>query len=147
MAKQLGNIYTGSLYNGLLSLVCDKSIDLTGKKILMFSYGSGCAASMFILKVNSGYKRIQQVSDFSKRLANRVRVSPEEYNEWMSQREQAFGKANVVPSASVQHLVEGTYYLTRIDENFIRYYALKGDCTEGKREPTLPKNSQAALRL
>ena len=52
LAKRLGNIYTGSLYNGLLSLVCDTSIDLTGKQVLMFSYGSGCAASMFILRFN-----------------------------------------------------------------------------------------------
>ena len=47
LAKQLGNIYTGSLYNGLLTLLCDSSIDLGNKSILMFSYGSGCAASMF----------------------------------------------------------------------------------------------------
>lgn len=31
LAKQLGNTYTGSLYNGLLSLVCDEQVDLTGK--------------------------------------------------------------------------------------------------------------------
>ena len=76
LAKQLGNIYTGSLYNGLLSLLCDETIDLAGKKILMFSYGSGCAASMFILKVNAGYRRISQLSDFKPRLARRVKVSP-----------------------------------------------------------------------
>ena len=58
IAKELGNIYTGSLYNGLLSLLCDQSIDMAGRKILMFSYGSGCAASMFVLKVNAGYRRI-----------------------------------------------------------------------------------------
>lgn len=58
LAKQLGNIYTGSLYNGLLSLVCDKSIDLTGKQVFMFSYGSGCAASLFSLKFEAGYKEI-----------------------------------------------------------------------------------------
>jgi hydroxymethylglutaryl-CoA synthase len=51
LAKNLGNIYTGSLYNGLLSLICDDTIDLSGKKILMFSYGSGCAASMFCVHV------------------------------------------------------------------------------------------------
>ena len=58
LAKQLGNIYTGSLYNGLLSLICDESIDLTDKKVLMFSYGSGCAASMFVLHVNASYRTI-----------------------------------------------------------------------------------------
>jgi hydroxymethylglutaryl-CoA synthase len=55
LAKMLGNIYTGSLYNGLFTLLCDKSIDLSKKKILMFSYGSGCAASMFLVKVKQGY--------------------------------------------------------------------------------------------
>lgn len=79
LAKELGNIYTGSLYNGLLSLVCDDTIDLTGKKVLMFSYGSGCAASMFVLRVNAGYRNIQRLSDFRPRLASRVKVSPEEY--------------------------------------------------------------------
>jgi len=62
LAKQLGNIYTGSLYNGLLSLVCDESIDLTNKEIMMFSYGSGCAASMFTLKFSADYKKIQHVA-------------------------------------------------------------------------------------
>ena len=47
----LGNIYTGSLYNGLLSLICDTTIDLAGKKVMLFSYGSGCAASMFFVHV------------------------------------------------------------------------------------------------
>lgn len=59
LAKNLGNIYTGSLYNGLLSLLQSslpkeeggEGLDLTGKRIMMFSYGSGCAASMFIIKV------------------------------------------------------------------------------------------------
>ena len=53
----LGNIYTGSLYNGLISLVADKSIDLTDKKIMLFSYGSGCAASMFVARVRKGYNK------------------------------------------------------------------------------------------
>lgn len=56
LAKNLGNIYTGSLYNGLISLICDDTIDLSGKSICMFSYGSGCAASMFSVRVKAGYK-------------------------------------------------------------------------------------------
>lgn len=31
LAKELGNVYTGSLYNGLVTLVCDEAVDLTGK--------------------------------------------------------------------------------------------------------------------
>jgi len=51
----LGNIYTGSLYNGLITLLCDKDIDLSNKKVMLFSYGSGCAASMFFVRIKQGY--------------------------------------------------------------------------------------------
>ena len=68
LAKNLGNIYTGSLYNGLLSLIGDTSIDLKGKKIMMFSYGSGCAASMFMVHVRGDYKNMQKASEFKTRL-------------------------------------------------------------------------------
>lgn len=58
LAKNLGNTYTASLFNGLFSLICDENIDLKGKNIMMFSYGSGCAASLFTIKVNGCYKKI-----------------------------------------------------------------------------------------
>ena len=58
LCKHLGNIYTGSLYNGLLTLIADKSVDLKNKSILMFSYGSGCAASLFVVRVVGDYSRI-----------------------------------------------------------------------------------------
>ena len=57
LAKNLGNIYTGSLYNGLVSLLQSglptaeggEGLDLRGKRVMLFSYGSGCAASMFVV--------------------------------------------------------------------------------------------------
>mmetsp|Transcript_6786 Transcript_6786/g.10925 ORF Transcript_6786/g.10925 Transcript_6786/m.10925 type:complete len:215 (+) Transcript_6786:422-1066(+) len=63
LAKQLGNIYTGSLYNGLLSLLCDDEVDLGGKKIMLFSYGSGCAASLFCAHVKHGYKETTMIQN------------------------------------------------------------------------------------
>jgi hydroxymethylglutaryl-CoA synthase len=74
LAKNLGNIYTGSLYNGLLSLIGDTSIDLKDKKLMMFSYGSGCAASMFIIHVKGDYKQIQKACEFKTRLQSRIKV-------------------------------------------------------------------------
>lgn len=94
LAKRLGNIYTGSLYNGLLSLVCDEHIDLTGKSILMFSYGSGCAASMFVLRCTAGYKNIQNIAQFKDRLNRRVKIDPIEYDKIMANRQSMFGKFN-----------------------------------------------------
>lgn len=64
LAKRLGNIYTGSLYNGLLSLVCNDSLDLQGKNILMFSYGSGCASSVFRITVRGDISIIKRNARF-----------------------------------------------------------------------------------
>ena len=74
LSKLLGNIYTGSLYNGLVSVLCDKAIDLSDKKVMLFSYGSGCAASMFFVHVKKGYQHHPLVlnSEFQGRLDRRV---------------------------------------------------------------------------
>ena len=87
LSKQLGNIYTGSLYLGLLSLICNQTLDLTDKRVLMFSYGSGYAASMFVLRFKPGYKNIQRIAYYSDRLNSRVRVSAEDYDREMARRE------------------------------------------------------------
>ena len=34
---------------------------------------------------------------------------------------------SVFVQGSIDHLEEGTYYLTRIDEKYVRYYAVKGE--------------------
>lgn len=98
----LGNIYTGSLYNGLISLLCDQSVDLTGKKVNLFSYGSGCAASMFVVHVRPGYKQHPLTTNavFQQRLDARVRLSAEEYDNWMAHRESLFGKKDYAPTVS-----------------------------------------------
>jgi hydroxymethylglutaryl-CoA synthase len=101
LAKHLGNIYTGSLYNGLMTLLCDENIDLKGKKIMMFAYGSGCASSMFFVRVVGDYKHIQQTAQFKHRLANRIKLSAEEYDKWMAHRESLFGKANYEPTVTI----------------------------------------------
>lgn len=105
LAKNLGNIYTGSLYNGLLSLLGagmpekegGEGLDLLGKKVMMFSYGSGCAASMFMIRVREGYQTVIGNSLFKSRLESRVKVSPEEYDQWMTWREYNFGKCSLTP--------------------------------------------------
>ena len=98
----LGNIYTGSLYNGLHTLLCDKTIDLSGKKVMLFSYGSGCAASLFFVHVKEGYQQHPLVTkgEFQDRLDRRVRLSAEDYDQWMAHRESLFGKCDYEPSVS-----------------------------------------------
>ena len=43
-------IFAASLGMALVSLIEAKGADLEGSKILMFSYGSGLASGMFVLK-------------------------------------------------------------------------------------------------
>lgn len=68
IGSKIGNIYTGSLYAGLCSIISDPKIDLTNKRIMMFSYGSGCASSMFLIRVNRNIKYIADVLDSHRRL-------------------------------------------------------------------------------
>lgn len=115
LAKQLGNIYTGSLYNGLITLVCDTEVDLTNKQVMMFSYGSGCAASMFVLRFTSHYKRVASLTtDYIQRLAHRRRVDPKEYDQVMNKREVMFGKNDFKPTVSFVLSIITNLYRTRL---------------------------------
>ena len=107
LSKHLGNIYTGSLYTGLISLVCDDSIDLAGKKVLLFSYGSGCAASMFYVEAKPGYKdhAIFKQTQYKQRLSERIKVPVAVYDQWMQEREATFGKKDFVPQVSQIHVL------------------------------------------
>ena len=105
LAKNLGNIYTGSLYNGLLSLLSrglpkeegGDGINLMGKQIFLFSYGSGCASSMFIMRVKGDYQSVIRPATFKQRLENSVKISPEVFDRWMANRELNYGKCPYVP--------------------------------------------------
>lgn len=77
IGKECGNMYCGSLYAGLLSLITKKSPELEGKRILMFSYGSGLAASMFSLKVSKPLVELQKKLNIEERLKQRIKISPE----------------------------------------------------------------------
>jgi len=132
LAKNLGNIYTGSLYNGLISLICDDSIDLSDKRISLFSYGSGCAASLFSVRVKPGYKNhpIYTQTLYQQRLDQRIKVSPYEFERWMKLRENMYGKCDFVPTSTTDDLYPGTFYLSKCDDKWRRFYEIKGEDTK-----------------
>ncbi len=55
-SKQIGNIYTGSLFLGLLSLLENSQNLQAGDKIALFSYGSGAVAEIFTGELVEGFK-------------------------------------------------------------------------------------------
>lgn len=122
----IGNTYTASVYGALSSLLYfEGSEKLQGKRIGMFSYGSGLAASLFSVKVVGDISHITKVLDLDNKLKDRYKKSPEEYLAAIELREKIHLQKDYVPKGSVDHLRKGTYYLTKIDDKFRRDYAVK----------------------
>ncbi|KAI8936860.1 3-hydroxy-3-methylglutaryl coenzyme A synthase, variant 2 [Plenodomus lindquistii] len=123
---QCGNMYCGSVYGSLCSLIANiSSQDLQGKTIALFSYGSGLASSLFSFKVNGSTENIAKQLDIQSRLDNRRVVGPEVYDEMCNLREQAHLKKDYSPKGNADTLFPGTYYLTGIDSMFRRTYEIK----------------------
>ncbi|KAF2267883.1 hydroxymethylglutaryl-CoA synthase [Lojkania enalia] len=121
-----GNMYCGSVYGSLCSLLANISNEsANGKRIGVFSYGSGLASSMFSVKVRGGIEEIQKQLDIHNRLEARRTVAPEVYDEMCNLRERAHLKKDYTPIGNVDTIFPGTYYLTGIDGMFRRTYAIK----------------------
>lgn len=74
--SKVGNIYTGSLFLNLLSLLQDKEIK-PNSKITMYSYGSGATAEIFTLKLMKNYEKY--IDNYDLILSERVKLDIEEY--------------------------------------------------------------------
>lgn len=91
---------------------------------MMFSYGSGFAASMFSFTVRADISHIVSNLDLQARLAARNVVAPEVLDETMRLREETHNLRNYEPvsSTSSENLWPGTFYLSKVDEKFRRTY-------------------------
>jgi hydroxymethylglutaryl-CoA synthase len=75
---RVGNTYTASLYLCLAALLEREGVELAGRRLGLFSYGSGCCAEFFTGTVP---RAIEQVADagVAEHLARRTSVGVEEY--------------------------------------------------------------------
>ncbi|BDZ31069.1 hydroxymethylglutaryl-CoA synthase [Lactiplantibacillus sp. WILCCON 0030] len=76
--RKVGNLYTGSLYLSLLSLLLTDAKLQPGDLIGLFSYGSGAEGEFYTGHLQPGYQRGLDLG-LPQRLANRRRVSVPEY--------------------------------------------------------------------
>lgn len=121
-----GNMYTGSVYSSLASLIFYVGSDaLQDKRIGLFSYGSGLAASLFSCKVKGDISHIAKNLNIQEKLTSRKTETPEAYEKAIELRENAHLKKNFTPVGSIDLLQEGVYYLTNVDEKFRRSYEIK----------------------
>jgi len=122
-ARQLGNMYCGSLYAGLISLLVQTpSSELMGKRIGMFAYGSGLSATMFSFRVRQSTSRIARAVNLSERLEQRIIIPPAEFEKIMNLREETHQNREYHPVGDVQNMFLGTYYLEYVDQKFRRSY-------------------------
>ena len=138
-----GNMYCGSVYGSLISLLCFVGAErLRGKRVGVFSYGSGLASSMFSIRVSGDVSGIVEKVDLQNRLEARRTVAPEVYDEvshrgqgggkvllterqMCNLREEAHLKKGYKPKGDVDTLLPDTYYLTEVDDMFRRKYEVK----------------------
>jgi hydroxymethylglutaryl-CoA synthase len=81
-----GNCYTASLYEGLLSLLNECPDDLSGQRIGLFSYGSGCMATFFTGIVQPGYRKALEAATQKEMLEKRHSLTYEEYEDFYTHR-------------------------------------------------------------
>lgn len=79
--KQIGNLYTGSTYLSLLSLLDTTTTLKAGDHVGVFSYGSGAEGEIFTVTVQPTFKDVLTPDIFKTLIAERRRVSVSEYED------------------------------------------------------------------
>ncbi|XP_074640695.1 hydroxymethylglutaryl-CoA synthase 1-like [Tubulanus polymorphus] len=133
MANQLGNMYAPSLYGCLISCLNSWSLsEAAGKRLVLFSYGSGLASSMFSMHVTNDVapgsnldKLKSGFSDIDTRLNSRTKVSPQEFADTMKLREDTHHIAPYTPVGDIHNLLPATWYLTNVDDKHRKTYDRK----------------------
>jgi hydroxymethylglutaryl-CoA synthase len=127
VATNVGNMYTPSVYGGLVSyLTTQSAATLPGQRLALFSYGSGLASSFYSLTVGGQSPALDRllacVGDVRERLDARAKLSPAEFVSTLAVREKAVHAAPYTPVGSTGQLFPGTWYLAAIDEKHRRQY-------------------------
>lgn len=141
--RDIGNTYTSALYFSLLGLIEEKGEDLQGNDVLMFSYGSGLASTLYELRIREereerfSLSSMKEKMDVERRIYNRKRYSAEEYNEIFLLREKMYSELKGYKTkGNVAELEEGTYYLEECDEYFRRSYGQRTPISQNFHQRT-----------
>jgi len=107
-------------------LISGPAKELVGKRIGLFSYGSGLAASMYSISVTqdaAAFEKFVSQLDYVQPLLNsREKVAPEQFSALMEVREKNNHAAPYTPTGSISALFPGTYYLKDVDALHRRTY-------------------------
>lgn len=80
-SREAGNCYSASLYVGITSLLDHCVEDLDGKRIGLYSYGSGCVGEFFSGIVQPGYRDALLTDEHQKLLDDRMELTFQQYED------------------------------------------------------------------
>lgn len=115
--RQVGNVYTASVYMSLLSLLENGDFK-GGERIGIFSYGSGAMAEFFTGRVVSGYEKKLRPKMHERLLADRIRLGIGQYEKVFSESLESLPE-NVKFESDTN---KGTWYLSG-QEGYVRKYS------------------------
>lgn len=113
----IGNMYTGSIFMGLLSTLCDaaeRGEELTGKRMGFMGYGSGSKAKVFQGTIEAGWNKVAALGLFED-LQARTAVTFSTYEQWHNE-------ALDVPINPERKGFKFTGHRTAKDQEFYRDY-------------------------
>ncbi len=77
--SQTGNLYSGALYLSLAELLSSQAADQPGRRVGLFSYGSGCCGEYFSGLIGDGARHCREKIGLFAALENRSELSYEKY--------------------------------------------------------------------
>ena len=80
-SRQAGNCYSASLYVGLASLLDNAAENLDGKRIGLYSYGSGCVGEFFSGVVQASYRDALFAEQHQSLLVGRTELTFQQYED------------------------------------------------------------------
>lgn len=114
--RYVGNIYTGSLYLSLISLLETRTFE-AGQSIGLFSYGSGSVGEFFSGTLVAGYQDALNIDGHKALLNNRTELSVADYESYFAR----FDNLEFNHDIELADEQNATFYLNEINDN-IRHY-------------------------
>lgn len=117
--RYVGNIYTGSLYLSLISLL--ETHDLSGDDTIgLFSYGSGSVGEFFSGKIVKGYRDALDIQGHKDLLNNRTEISVETYESFFKR----FDNLEFDHETELADEPKNFFYLESINDHIRNYNTL-----------------------
>ena len=117
--RYVGNIYTGSLYLSLISLLETHDLE-AGQTIGLFSYGSGSVGEFFSGKLVEGYRDALAIDEHKALMNNRKALSVEEYESFFKR----FDNLEFDHDTELAETPKGAFYLDHIGDHIRSYNTL-----------------------